>query len=249
MSDTFLDNQTVTAADLNNIAVDLGYADYSHFPESPPQSAVSALNQITKDLVTCGILQTGNNCAVGIVGGKARIDCGVIVFESGAKKRLDEAVLIDLKSGTDCCIYALNDEANNVIKIVCSEEFPIEGDFVRLAKISSENTITDLRQFAAAKVAFNTPASVQNIGDMYFPTHHDSGFRLIGSASVTSESFTYVLCRQKMRGYSTYNNVYQKFDENGEALFGCAMIKRNAKTLEFYANGAYSEDLKDIMLI
>ena len=50
-SETFLDDQTVTAQDLNNIAVDLGYADYSHFPETPPQSAVSALNQITADLV------------------------------------------------------------------------------------------------------------------------------------------------------------------------------------------------------
>lgn len=35
MTDTFLDNQEVTAQDLNNIAIDLGYAEYSHFPGKP----------------------------------------------------------------------------------------------------------------------------------------------------------------------------------------------------------------------
>lgn len=66
MADVFFNDQLVTANDLNQIAVDLGAADYTHFPETPPQSAVSALNQITSDLTTAGILQIGNQCAVGI---------------------------------------------------------------------------------------------------------------------------------------------------------------------------------------
>ena len=65
MADVFFNDQLVTANDLNQIAVDLGAADYTHFPETPPQSAVSALNQITSDLTTAGILQIGNQCAVG----------------------------------------------------------------------------------------------------------------------------------------------------------------------------------------
>ena len=38
MADVFFNDQLVTANDLNQIAVDLGAADYTHFPETPPQA-------------------------------------------------------------------------------------------------------------------------------------------------------------------------------------------------------------------
>lgn len=249
-NETFLDDQTVTAQDLNNIAVDLGYADYSHFPETPPQSAVSALNQITKDLVTAGILQSGNNCAVTLSNGKARIDTGIIVFETGAKKRIDEAVLIDLQSSGASCIYALNDTVNNSIKIVCAAEFPTTGDFVKLAKIEN-STVTDMRQFATAKVAFTTPASTQSVGNVYLPSNVGSqSYVLIDTKMVASESFTYLLCEQKYGGRSYYEDGYHKFDSNGEIYFSSAKIKRNGKSLEFYhKGGGYGMDLKNIVLI
>ena len=249
-SETFLDDQVVTAQDLNNIAVDLGYADYSHFPETPPQSAVSALNQITKDLVTDGILQTGNNCAVSLSSGKARIDTGVIVFDSGAKKRIEEAVLIDLMSSGTSCIYALNDTVNNAIKIVCAAEFQTSGDFIKLAKIEN-STVTDMRQFATAKVAFATPAVTQSIGDVELPSNVSSqDYVLIATKTIASESFTYLLCEQKYGGRSYYENGYHKFDENGEIYFSTAKIKRNGKIIEFYhKGGGYNTDLKNIVLI
>lgn len=249
-SETFLDDQTVTAQDLNNIAVDLGYADYSHFPETPPQSAVSALNQITADLVTAGILQSGNNCAVTLSNGKARIDTGVIVFETGAKKRIEEAVLIDLMSSGTNCIYALNDTVNNAIKIVCAAEFQTSGDFIKLAKIEN-STVTDMRQFATAKVAFTTPAVTQSIGDIELPSNLPEGtYTLQATRTLASESFTYLLCEQKYGGRSYYEDGYHKFDENGEIYFSSAKIKRNGKTLEiYYRGGGYHMSLKNMVLI
>ncbi|MBQ7976823.1 MAG: hypothetical protein IJ300_14150 [Clostridia bacterium] len=155
MSDaTFLDNQEVTAEDLNNIAIDLGYPDYSHFPEETPPSAVAALNQITADLVTSGVLLTGNRCAVTYADGIIYVDTGIIVFESGAKKRIESIQQLQALEGTSC-VYALNDTINNTISLVCASEFPTEGDFVKLASVTS-GKITDSRIYSTAKVDLPT---------------------------------------------------------------------------------------------
>ena len=159
MSDEFLDNQVVTAADLNNIAIDLGYADYSHFPETPPLSAVSALNQITSDLVSKGVLILGNKCNVTASGGAAYIDTGVIVFDSGAKKRIEAVQSLNLTAGSINYIYALNDTVNNTIDLVCSTEEPSTGDFVMMAEVSADGKVTMKRSFAKAKTA--PPAAQQ----------------------------------------------------------------------------------------
>lgn len=151
MSDEFLDNQIVTAADMNNIAIDLGYSDYSHFPETPPQSAVSALNQITSDLVSKGVLILGNKCNVTASGGTAYVDTGVIVFDSGAKKRIEAVQSLSLTAGSINYIYAINDTVNNTIELVCSTEEPSTGDFVMLAKIKGD-VVTDRRKFAESRL-------------------------------------------------------------------------------------------------
>ena len=214
------------------------------------RESISALNQITADLVTAGILQSGNNCAVTLSNGKARIDTGVIVFETGAKKRIEEAVLIDLMSSGTSCIYALNDTVNNAIKIVCAAEFQTSGDFIKLAKIEN-STVTDMRQFATAKVAFTTPAVTQSIGDIELPSNLPEGtYTLQATRTLASESFTYLLCEQKYGGRSYYEDGYHKFDENGEIYFSSAKIKRNGKTLEiYYRGGGYHMSLKNMVLI
>lgn len=152
MADTFFNNQTVTADDLNSIAIDLGAADYTRFPETPPQSAVAALNQITADLTTAGILQIGNKCAVGITDNTITVQSGVCVFESGAKKRIDDVLTITFMSGVTNNVYLFNDELNNQIKLMNTPSEPKTGDFVKLAQISSQRIIVDCRQYAISKV-------------------------------------------------------------------------------------------------
>lgn len=163
MTDTFLDNQEVTAQDLNNIAIDLGYAEYSHFPENPPQSAVSALNQITADLTTKGVLLSGNRCMVTYASNKIYVDTGIIVFESGAKKRIETTQTLDFISGVTNYIYALHDTNANKISIINSSTAPSNGDFVSLATISANGSVVYTAPLSTAKVGLSAGNSKQII--------------------------------------------------------------------------------------
>jgi len=143
-----LDNQEVTTEILNNIAIDLGATDFSAFDSTP--FGVDRLNQITSELVTSGILLSGEKCAVTASESKVNIATGIIVFENGAKIRLTEPVSFDLIVNT--YIYALNDTATNTAQILATEAEPVDGDFVMLAFIGEDGTVTDKRGFAMSKV-------------------------------------------------------------------------------------------------
>ncbi len=165
----------VTAEDLNNIAVDLGYADYSHFPEDPPQSAVSALNQITQDLTSKGILQIGNCCKVSVADGVITVADGVCVFESGAKKRLTEPVTLTFIEGSVNYVYMLNNITENQIQIITSLNNPAESeypiDYVMLAEISSGGTVTDRRYWSISKVGSGRNVVLTIERKFYFPSY------------------------------------------------------------------------------
>lgn len=188
MADMFMNDQTVTANDLNNIAVDLGAAEYSHFPETPPQSAVSALNQITADLTTAGILQIGNKCAVGISENTITVQSGVCVFDSGAKKRIEDTLTIDFMSGVTNYVYFLNDELNNQIRLMNAQSEPVAGDFVMLAQISADKVVTDRRRFSISKVG--SGVSLWTVLDNIFPSLDDEIWR---SYDTGNPNFTIVI--------------------------------------------------------
>ena len=153
MSDTFLNNQEVTASDLNHIAIDLGYPEYSHFPENPPQSAVSALNQITADLTGAGLLMVGNRCKVTISGNTITVQDGVCVFANGAKKRIEESVSLEYIEGDTNYVYLYNDFAGNKIEVINSLTKPNSSDdYVMLATITNKK-VADKRRLSTSKVA------------------------------------------------------------------------------------------------
>ena len=161
MADTFTDNQEVTATDLNNIAIDLGYADYDHFPETPPQSAVSALNQITKDLTSKGVLQALNKCEITASGGNIIVATGIIVFDTGAKKRIETAVTLTSQNGTSY-VYALNNTNDNTITLNCDTAFPTSGDYVKLATVT-DNVVTDMREWSKSTVVTDAPHTTETV--------------------------------------------------------------------------------------
>ena len=163
MTDTFLDNQEVTAQDLNNIAIDLGDAEYSHFPENPPQSAVSALNQITADLTTKGVLLSGNRCMVTYASNKIYVDTGIIVFESGAKKRIETTQTLDFISGGTNYVYAIHDTSANKISLVNATANPASGDYVALAAVAADGSVTYTAPLSTAKVGLSAGNSKQII--------------------------------------------------------------------------------------
>ncbi|MBQ8587976.1 MAG: hypothetical protein IJ454_01145, partial [Clostridia bacterium] len=160
MSDNFLYSEStedgytnvVTAEDLNNIAIDLGLPEYSRFPEEPPQSAVAALNGITQDLTSKGVLQIGSCMNVTIADGVISVADGVCVMESGAKKRLTEAVSFPYIEGGTNYVYLFNNVSGNQIQLICSLEAPTDGtDYVMLAEVKS-SSVTDKRYWSISKV-------------------------------------------------------------------------------------------------
>ncbi len=154
-------NEEVTAEALNNIAVDLGSATFKYFEDNKPY-AVEELNQITADLVSSGVLRTGENgalgCEVVLSNGKAYVQEGVIVFESGAKIRITEPVGIDIVPGT--VIYVFYDSTTGKASLAASETTP-SGDYVLLAQVDADGVIADRRSSCVSKAI--TAADAQNV--------------------------------------------------------------------------------------
>lgn len=158
MSESFLDNQQITASDLNNIAIDLGKSTFADFADGTVYN-VDSLNGITKSLVYPGVVcGDGNQFQVTKVqDGKIKVDTGLSIFASGAKKRLTQAEYIDVSVGMKQFIYLLNDTALNKIYITVAATDPgivleEDADYVMLAWYNEDDTLTDRRTFSKAKV-------------------------------------------------------------------------------------------------
>lgn len=154
MADSILYNQEVTAEMLNDIAIDLGNTSFNGFGEE--KFGADKLNEITSSLVSKGVLTSDNQCKPIVNGNYVSIQTGTIVFGNGAKKKITEVVNVEKKKGT--YIYALNNVSAGICKITVSETDPAtdatlsEDDYVAIAKISSGGSLTDKREFSAAKV-------------------------------------------------------------------------------------------------
>lgn len=193
MSDTFLYNQEVTAEDLNNIAIDLGLPEYSAFSDGTLY-AVDALNQITADLVEPGILLTGNRCSVTYQNGIIYVDTGIVVFNSGAKKRIDEKQSFTALEGKSY-IYAIHDTANNRISLVCADAFPAEGDYIKLATVE-DGVVTGLRTTCKSKTDLKTLNLSEDVEDFYFSTYkseYGNDYLLKKTINCNIECFRFML--------------------------------------------------------
>lgn len=148
MADGIYYNQEVTAEMLNGIAHDLGHTSFSGF--GTDKFGADALNGITKDLVTAGVLLTGNQCkVVRSEDGKIILQDGIIVFANGAKKVISEPLTIEADNGT--VIYAYNNVAAGTCTIEVAESFPGDGDYVKLASVGADGVLTEERAFAIVK--------------------------------------------------------------------------------------------------
>lgn len=140
MQTDFMVDETVTAASLNNIAIDLGSVDFTHFPETPPQSAVAALNSITADLASPGVIFGDDACNVTLSTDKTKayVGKGVIVFSDGAKTRITEQQTFDISSiNTEkvLYIYASYNADMNTAVLEMSNQYPTVGEYQKIAVI------------------------------------------------------------------------------------------------------------------
>lgn len=154
----FLVNEPVTQSDLNNIAVDLGDAEFSAFNSN--KFGVDALNAITADLVTSGVLRTLDMCKPTLTNSNVNIEKGVIVFSDGAKLRITSPVSITAVA--NAYVAAKYDSANGTCSLVSVAEIPTETgvEYMKLAQVNADCTaITDLRTMATDKKAAYKQAS------------------------------------------------------------------------------------------
>ena len=156
---TITDSYTnmVSAEDLNNIAVDLGCAEFANSENAfadGQEYTVDALNRITSSLVTAGVLLTGSRCKPTISDGTISIADGICVFANGAKKRLTSPETVSFIEGGINYVYFLNNTSNgNKISLVNSLAEPKEGDAMMLAEVSEDGILTDRRKFSKANCA------------------------------------------------------------------------------------------------
>lgn len=222
MTTTFEDNQAVTLADLNNVAVDLGATTFSAFSEE--KFGVDKLNQITADLVTAGILRTEDAGELGLeigcrptyANGIVTIGHGTIVFASGAKAYIDAPVEVEAAAGS--YIYALNDILTGRASLQAAESEPTEGDLVMLASISAEGVLTDKRTVAKSKVLLTTDGMLRTFS-AYFPGRYYEA-PLIEYTIEIQGDFSYII------GWSFYNK-----SANGQNAF--SISDGNAVTFNF----------------
>ena len=196
----FLYGQAVTAEELNGIVIDLGNTDFSAFTNNTPY-AVNKLNEITCALVSKGILSSGNKCevTVDIENQKIIIADGIIVFSSGAKKKITNNLEIDFTVGNAYYVYALNDEANNTCKIVLSEGAPdVSSDHVKLAEISADGSLTDKRVLAKAKCEIFTEGNsyviTQQVGKDDLPVKRTITVPISGVKKIFIKTFNSYPC-------------------------------------------------------
>lgn len=154
----FIYDQLVTAQDLNNIAVDLGAGDFSVFTDSSPY-AVDKLNEITAALVGSGISSSLNKFEVSVNDNSVTVNTGIAFFESGRKIKFTAPVTLPLQSGE--LYFEENQSTGNVSLNI--GELPIDN-YIHLATINEDLTITDKRTIAKAKVTL--PAE----GNSYYTT-------------------------------------------------------------------------------
>lgn len=161
----FDDNQTITASDLNNIAVDLGATTFSNFADTDT-FAVDDLNDITSALVGKGITKYGNKCNLTKQGTNAVVDTGLIIFGNGAKIKITSPVSIGLISDATTYIYAQYNVQTQHAELIASETEPMDSGLINVVKIGnidSSGVVNSTREFASLKVQNPATQNYQKI--------------------------------------------------------------------------------------
>lgn len=170
---SFLDNQEVSAADLNAIGAGMPSVSYTQFVDGTTYG-VKALNEITKSLMNPGVAKnypedvltsSQKECYVTKSGtSTVHISAGRAFFECGATITVDSSG-IDLtipQSDTMQYVYFFYSANGNIAGAKIAET-KAESDTVELATISAQGVLTDTRQYAYCKNASILPNQYQTI--------------------------------------------------------------------------------------
>ena len=232
-------NQEVTAEMLNGMAADLGHTSFNGFGDE--KFGANELNKITGDLVSAGVLISGNMCrVVKDDSGNIILQTGIIVFGNGAKMDITSPITIDADAGT--VIYALNDTLQGKCSIEVAESYPAEGDFVKLCSVKTDGTLTDTRTVSKAKMELYTGNSSWSVNNSHTYAYYDKMYVYTNIPKVIWETYNY-FCYSIVSAPSKYSNGnYSGFQEISKIEFNTefsAIHNENHSSLKMYI---YEED-------
>ncbi len=222
----FFDNQIIGAEDLNNLAkrfVTEGVADI--FKNGLPHN-ISNLNSIVTANATEGVVpDTDNSLKVYVSGSNILISPGTAFFPDGTTMTVDsDGITLPYTKGTSQYVYLISDRSTNSCFAMTSRDVRV-GNLLVLAKVETDGTVTDKRQYAKGKIPSAyasttglitkkkltwTPAEIQNLTAKEIPI---SSGRAKGLFTHTHETDS----KMNTFGFATFNS-------NGEAelyISGC----------------------------
>lgn len=150
---SFLDNHVYGADDVNAALGQLVSAGVGFYSGST--NLIEGMRQAQATYVESGI--AADSCKAELVGeDTVLIHAGAAFFADGSSIRIDEdGVELPYTPGTAVYVYFRRNNPDNTICPVISTEAG-SGDFVPVAEIAANGTVTDTRHFAVTKLAPNT---------------------------------------------------------------------------------------------
>ena len=259
MSSGIFYNQSVTANDLNEIATDLGATSFNGF--GTEKFGASELNNITKDLVGKGYLNVKNKCkpTVSADGSKIIVQSGIVVFENGAKKVIENT--LEISFGVGRKYYFLNEISNGLCSLWWSTVgYPSEGDYVPLCEVTSDGTLIDKRVFSVAKV--NLGAVERNkTADMEITLNINNNKSPCGSITLDFTGYNGILMRAMKNGdrwetpsHRDKDDIFVTIPTSGISTESLSIshtvvrFERTATGLNYYGGTSWSSDTNTLIL-
>ena len=152
---SFMDNEAYTAQDVND-AIGRIAGDGAAFSDAG--DTLADLNTALAGIVGSGTQLCG--CGVTETDGVYKIGAGTCFMEDGSQITFDsDGYEITPEAEVKNYVYVKRNVTENTIDVIVSQT-PGSGDFVPLAEIAEDGSVSDTRKFATAKVVLK---SGQNI--------------------------------------------------------------------------------------
>ena len=200
----FLDNNQVTAAQLNAIRREAGGEVSADFAANT-EYMTSKLNDIRKGILSEGV-KTGCGCSLDESGVNIRIGAGACCFGTGMYLEIDaEGVSVPRGSAGTTYVYLYASTAANAAAPVAVQEEKAGAGYVPLCEVSEDGIITDRRSWCQALIPLAASSRVvQTVPEQVYQSPGKSEFVKQTEITLQNKGYSYILARSvtgKFVGY------------------------------------------------